>query len=173
MSRISIKTLGHPNLPIPPALAGLDELALNLRWTWDHATQELFRDIDPWAWGKKVAPIGIIQNQYRLNEISHDGVWQKRVSDLVADLHRYLAAEPEGPPTAYFCAEFGLHESFALYSGGLGILAGDHCKEASDLNLPFVAVGLFYRRGFFQQVVDSSGRQEHISPTLDPNLSPI
>ena len=72
-------------------------------------------------------------------------------------------------PIAYFCAEYGIHESMQIYSGGLGILAGDHCKSASDAALPFVGVGLLYRRGYFRQQIDADGHQEHAQPDLDPS----
>ena len=76
-------------------------------------------------------------------------------------------------PVAYFCAEFGIHESLGTYSGGLGVLAGDHCKAASDMALPFVAVGLFYRRGYFRQAIDGDGHQEHAYPDYDPARLPL
>ena len=78
-----------------------------------------------------------------------------------------------GGTIAYFCAEFGLHESLAIYSGGLGVLAGDHCKTASDMALPFVAVGLYYRHGYFRQTIDADGHQEHAYPNLDPTHLPL
>src|SRR5688500_11601301 len=76
-------------------------------------------------------------------------------------------------PIGYFCAEFGIHESMQIYSGGLGILAGDHCKSASDAALPFIGVGLLYRRGYFRQPIDAAGHQEHAQPDLDPSQLPL
>ena len=105
-------------------------------------------------------------------------------SRLLADFDRYMgngsdswysaSRERQLPaPVAYFCAEFGLHESMQIYSGGLGILAGDHCKSASDAALPFVGIGLFYRRGYFRQQIDADGHQEHAQPDLDPAQLPL
>ena len=85
---------------------------------------------------------------------------------------RHHGDELDGP-VAYFCAEFGLHESLGIYSGGLGVLAGDHCKAASDMALPFVAVGLFYRHGYFRQTIDADGHQEHAYPDLDVSRLPL
>ena len=76
-------------------------------------------------------------------------------------------------PIAYFCAEYGIHESMQIYSGGLGVLAGDHCKSASDAALPFIGVGLLYRRGYFRQQIDADGHQEHAQPDLDPAMLPL
>ena len=85
---------------------------------------------------------------------------------------RHHGEELDGP-VAYFCAEYGLQESLPIYSGGLGVLAGDHCKTASDMALPFVAVGLFYRRGYFRQNIDADGHQEHGYFNLDPARLPL
>ncbi len=85
---------------------------------------------------------------------------------------REHGAKLEGP-VAYFCAEYGLHESLGIYSGGLGVLAGDHLKAASDMAIPFVGVGLFYRHGYFRQTIDADGHQEHAYPDYDPRLLPV
>src|SRR5262245_38124168 len=101
----------------------------------------------------------------------------RRFDDYMANgadhwFERHHGGEVAGP-VAYFCAEYGLTESLGIYSGGLGVLAGDHCKTASDMALPFVAVGLLYRHGYFRQTIDADGHQEHAYPDYDPSRLPI
>lgn len=152
---------------LPKPLARLADLALNLRWAWHAPTYQLFTRM-----GGEGGPVMRLVHA-DVAALAKDKEYVKAVEAAAADLDAYLAATKTGDPAAYFCAEFGLHETFSLYSGGLGILAGDHLKEASDQNLPLVAVGLFYRGGFFRQMVDSTGRQEHMPPVLNPELLPM
>jgi starch phosphorylase len=172
---------------LPERLSGLVRLAYNFYWSWHPSVQELFAQINPTAWARGQGPVSILRDvrdfsalasnkdflaKYDAALKSFDGYFSNTSSHWYAtkgDSSQTLAKAP----VAYFCAEFGLHESFNIYSGGLGILAGDHCKEASDLGLPFVGIGLFYRRGFFKQMVDAEGRQEHFFPTLDPSVLPL
>lgn len=165
----------HSGLPLPSAVAGLGALATNLRWTWREETRALFRDLDPELWDQGVGPVALLRRTRRLDEIARDPAWVGRIAGEAAELEMYLGgvAPSARAPVAYFCAEYGFHESFPLYAGGLGILAGDHAKEASDLGLPLVGIGLFYRRGFFNQMVDWTGRQEHRFPTSDPLDLPV
>src|SRR5918997_781618 len=117
---------------VPPALSGLLDLAYNLRWTWDHQTAELFRRLDPARWeATNHNPVLLLRttDQARLNELARDQSFRRELAGAAAEL-----ASPAR--TAYFSAEFGLAESLPIYSGGLGILSGDHLKAASDLNLP-------------------------------------
>src|SRR5574340_199100 len=156
---------------IPPRLARLEELANDLWYSWDRPTRALFARLHPGLWKATVqSPKAFLKrvDQQRLLDAAEDQVF-------IGNLNRVLAAYdtyhdhrlPSGGSDwlqqddliAYFCAEFGFHESFPIYSGGLGILAGDHCKAASDLRLPFVGVGLLYRQGYFQQTIDSEGNQ--------------
>lgn len=152
-----------PDQSLPESVRHLAPLRFNFRWTWHPATRELLEQTD-------------------LCKLVDDHPLRPQAEELLKELQAYLhrsdtwASRPglsEDRPVAYFCAEYGLHESFPLYCGGLGILAGDHCKEASDMALPFVAIGLFYRRGFFTQVLDHEGRQEHLYPTLRPEQQPV
>ena len=157
------------NPRIPRKLVRLDDLANNLWYSWDKPTRTLFARLHPGLWkvvgsNPKVFLRRLDEN--RLVDAADDQVF-------LAQYHRVLSAydtyhsEPmrhgsqerlrESDLVAYFCAEFGLHESFPIYSGGLGILAGDHCKSASDLRLPFVAVGLLYRQVYFLQTIDGEG----------------
>jgi starch phosphorylase len=157
---------------LPPELGRLEELANNLWFAWDRATRSLFARLDPMLWeavghNPKALLRGV--DQRRLDEAARDPVFLHDFDRTLATYDAYhgrMPATPNGAPVlkdgelvAYFCAEFGFHESLPIYSGGLGILAGDHCKSASDMALPFVAVGLLYRQGYFHQAIDAEGFQ--------------
>lgn len=158
---------------IPAALGRLEELAANLVYSWDRRMRALFRRIDPALWDacdhnptiflRRVA-------QERLDELTEDADFLREYNAVLAAFDQYRTAtepsrctlegiDPANDLIAYMCMEYGLHESMHLYSGGLGILAGDHCKAAADLGLPFVAVGLMYRQGYFTQTIDYRGQQ--------------
>ena len=156
---------------IPARLARLDELANNLWYSWDRPTRALFARLHPGLWkATGQSPKAFLKrvDEQRLLDAAEDQIF-------IGNLNRVLAAYdtyhdhhlPAGGSdwlhkddlVAYFCAEFGFHESFPIYSGGLGILAGDHCKAASDLRLPFIGVGLLYRQGYFHQTIDGDGNQ--------------
>ena len=161
------------NPEIPPRLVRLEELANNLWYSWDRPTRSLFARLSSDLWrAVNHSPKALLKriDQRRLKEAAADTVFLGTMNRVLAAYDAYHttpgAAELPGEPPleasdliAYFCAEFGFHESLPIYSGGLGILAGDHCKSASDLRLPFVAVGLLYRQGYFQQAIDRAGRQ--------------
>ena len=156
---------------IPARLARLEELANNLWYSWDRPTRALFARLHPGLWkATGQSPKAFLKrvDEQRLLDAAEDQVF-------IGNLNRVLAAYdtyhdhrmPSGGSdwlrkddlVAYFCAEFGFHESFPIYSGGLGILAGDHCKAASDLRLPFIGIGLLYRQGYFYQTIDGDGNQ--------------
>ncbi|QQS43173.1 MAG: alpha-glucan family phosphorylase [Acidobacteriota bacterium] len=155
---------------LPPAIGFLDRLSRNFYWSWCEDGSEVFRDLAPTLWDE------CEQNpRALLRRISELALWQKaaerlyveRVQRLAARFGEYVSAEPlrfgkisSEHPVAYFCAEYGVHNSLPIYSGGLGILAGDHLKSASDLNVPLVAIGLMYRYGYFRQRVAHDGWQE-------------
>jgi len=164
----SFQPLGF-NLPAP--LRDLERIAMNFYWSWQPDGVDLFRSIDPDLWDKSE------QNPQKfMSSVSQLRLWQKAndpdyLDDLAAFRKKFDAylAEPakdevNGPttanPTAYFCAEYGIHNSLPIYSGGLGILSGDHLKSASDMNVPLVAVGLLYRYGYFRQRVGHDGWQQ-------------
>lgn len=170
------------DLSVPKTLVGLVELAGNLAWTWIPEQQALFERVNPEAWQARQGAVRCLKSSRDLEALAVDAEFVAEVEQVTAAHRQYLRSGSsawfpnhandvsrlaEGP-VAYFCAEYALFEGFNQYAGGLGILAGDHCKEASDLGLPFVAVGLFYRRGFFHQMVDWSGRQEHLYRVFDP-----
>lgn len=169
---------------LPEALAPLEELAANLRWSWHQPTLELFRDIAPELWdelGKD--PYGLLGEvpPARLEQLAGDTAYVARAVALRDELRAYLT-EPrwyqglgaDVPATiAYFSPEYGIADALPQYSGGLGILAGDHLKSASDLGVPIVAVGLFYRAGYFRQAISREGWQLESYPVLDPDGLPM
>ena len=170
---------------LPPALASLAELAGNLRWSWHPPTQDVFEAVDPGLWeatGRDpVRLLGAVSGQ-RLEELAADHGFRERLEGARADLEGYLTGErwyqrrgPEAGPRAiaYFSAEFGITAVLPQYSGGLGILAGDHLKAASDLGVPIVGVGLLYRHGYFKQSLSPEGWQQETYPVLDPDELPL
>ena len=157
---------------IPQQLLRLNELAYNLFWCWDHQTRDLFRRMDPDLWEEvyqnPVKLLGrISQNQYRL--LTKDDGFLDHFEQALARLEAYMSEkcwfqkdypERSGFRTAYFSAEFGIHDCLPVYSGGLGILAGDHLKSASDLGIPLLGVGLAYQKGCVQQYLNADGWQQ-------------
>jgi starch phosphorylase len=172
---------------LPAGLADLDELAHNLRWSWHAPTRDLFARIDPELWdevaGDPVALLGALRPE-RLAELAGDPDVVASVRAATADLHAYLreprwyqhrqAADPSLPAgIAYFSPEFGITAVLPQYSGGLGILAGDHLKSASDLGVPITGVGLLYGSGYFKQALTRDGWQVETYPILDPDGMPL
>jgi starch phosphorylase len=159
------------NPRIPKRLERLEELANNLWYSWDRPTRSLFAKLNPALWDAVGhTPKAMLKriDEQRLIDAAADAAFLDSLSRALAAFDAYHAEPPfkansggfgPGDLVAYFCAEFGVHESLPMYSGGLGILAGDHCKAASDFQLPFIAVGLLYRQGYFTQTVDADGRQ--------------
>jgi starch phosphorylase len=169
---------------LPGSLAALDELSGNLRWSWHEPTRQLFERISPELWREvgndPVALLGAV-NPARLNELARDLDYVSAVTAMRDDLREYLeqprwyqGLEGEKPAAiAYFSPEFGIAAALPQYSGGLGILAGDHLKSASDLGVPLVGVGLFYRAGYFSQAISADGWQMERYPLLDPDGLPL
>ncbi|MGV0814881.1 glycosyltransferase family 1 protein [Mycolicibacterium boenickei] len=172
---------------LPERLAALERLSINLRWSWHKPTQDLFAVVDANLWqqtnGDPVALLGAVSPQ-RLDELAADDAFLSRLDELAGDLDNYLSRPlwyqqqiadgvemPKG--IAYFSMEFGVAEVLPNYSGGLGILAGDHLKSASDLGLPLIAVGLYYRSGYFRQSLTADGWQHETYPSLDPQGLPL
>jgi starch phosphorylase len=161
---------------LPAALEPLREMSFNLWWTWEPSARRLFRHLDPELWNRtNHNPVRMLQlsRQARLEEVAQDKTFLRELKQVYDAFQKYLTRKDTygktGPgavlqkPVAYFSAEFGFHESIPNYSGGLGILAGDHCKSASDLDIKFVAVGLLYRHGYFKQEIDKDGVQHAVS----------
>jgi len=164
---------------LPPELAPLETLAMNLRWSWDLQTRELFRWVDPAGWDAVVHdPVRLLGrvSKDRLSELVQDKGFLRFLETVSSDLDRYLSRDAwfqgrAGSPlrsVAYFSPEFGISEAVPQYSGGLGVLAGDHLKAASDLGLPLIGIGLMYRNGYFRQALNVEGWQEQRYPNLDP-----
>ncbi|UZJ25629.1 alpha-glucan family phosphorylase [Rhodococcus antarcticus] len=168
---------------LPERLAALGPLSTNLRWSWHPATQDLFAEIDPERWRSlRQDPVRLLGDvpAARLDVLAADEGFTGRLDALAADLQDYLDAprwyqDQEGLPTGigYFSMEFGVTEVLPNYSGGLGVLAGDHLKAASDLGVPLVAVGLLYRSGYFRQSLSADGWQREHYPSLDPQGLPL
>ncbi len=170
-------------LALPAPLAPLAELVMNLRWSWDPASRDLFASVDPAVWQAvgqdPVRLLGEVSPE-RIAALSTDPAFLGRLAEVHADLQRYLV-EPkwyqsltDAPASiAYFSPEFGITEVLPQYSGGLGILAGDHLKAASDLGVPVLGVGLLYRAGYFKQSLSAEGWQQERYPPLDPHGLPL
>ena len=169
---------------LPAKLAGLADLALDLRWTWSHGADTLWRRIDAETWQRTRNPWIILQNvsATRLSELAADPGFVAELGGLVTRRR----AEVAGPGwfaatddasklrgVAYFSMEFGVGEALPLYAGGLGVLAGDVLKTASDLGVPIVGVGLLYQEGYFRQTIDVSGWQQEAYPYNEPATLPI
>ena len=179
--RFSVRTV------LPEPIAALGELALNLRWSWHTPTRQLFASIDPERWESvRRDPVRLLSalSRTELERLAADEAFVARVQAAKEDLDSYLGARQwyqdfaertEGAPgaIAYFSPEYGITEVLPQYSGGLGILAGDHLKAASDLGVPIVGVGLFYKTGYFQQSLNRDGWQQEDYPVLDPQGLPL
>ncbi|GCD95099.1 alpha-glucan family phosphorylase [Embleya hyalina] len=175
---------------LPAPLEPLGELAMNLRWSWHAETRALFESIDPDTWAAvgrdPVRLLGTVPND-KLGALADDRRFLARLRVAAEDLHEYLTgprwyqtlsgtgASLAAPPAAiaYFSPEYGITAALPQYSGGLGILAGDHLKAASDLGVPIVGVGLMYRHGYFRQSLSRDGWQQERYPLLDPNELPL
>lgn len=189
--------INAPVFSLPKPIAELGELAYNLWWSWNPEALRLYRRIDPVLW-ERVGhnPVRFLQQVARknLNAAAQDGAYLEAYRRVMTAFNAYINADTtwsrstfpqlNGNPIAYFSTEFGLHEALPMYAGGLGVLSGDHLKEASDLGLPFVAVGFLYRQGYFRQRLTEDGWQEAINenlnlaesailPVLDENKQPI
>lgn len=171
---------------LPPQLEALRDLAYNLHWTWDHETVGLFRRLDRELWEKTghnpVLMLGTISQQI-LDEVAKDDAFLAHLNRISQKHEQYLRSEStwykkqqrknQNELIAYFSAEFGITEALPIYSGGLGVLAGDHVKAASDFGLPFVAVGIAYQQGYFRQYLNPDGWQQERYPINDFYNMPI
>ena len=178
----------HPLFGLLPAdVAGFEplaELALDMRSSWNHATDQVWRQLDPVLWELTHNPWGILQtaSRNRIERLSTDPVFRKSVDDLVRAKRQAAEApawfqqaysQSQLRCVAYFSMEFMLSEALPIYSGGLGNVAGDQLKGASDLGVPVVGVGLLYQQGYFRQVIDKGGAQQALFPYNDPGQLPI
>ncbi|HYJ88869.1 MAG TPA: alpha-glucan family phosphorylase [Pyrinomonadaceae bacterium] len=174
----------RPTLPFP--LQALEQLSWNYWWSWTPGGTGVFRDLDADLWNEcEHNPRLLLSrvSEFRLAQMATDPIYLERINQLRAAYDRYMSDRatlannwgtitPEHP-VAYFCAEYGIHNSLPLYSGGLGVLAGDHLKSASDLGVPLVAVGLLYHYGYFRQRLSREGWQEERYGETDPDQLPL
>lgn len=169
---------------LPEPLRPLVELALDLRWTWSHAADDLWRALDPETWESTRNAWFVLQNTRAgvLDKLASDGAFLGTLHRLVEERRLHLSATGwcagcvpsfEDNLVVYFCMEFGLGEAIPLYAGGLGILAGDYLKAVSDLGLPLVGVGILFQEGYFRQMLDADGWQEEGYPYNDPTTLPL
>lgn len=187
MSNLSVSPADHLREKLPLPLKRLADLAYNYWWSWGCDRLYLFETINPDEWERcGHNPVAILEfaSYVRLTELANDPYYLHRLNALTQKFDQYLNqtdgwASRVAPqittqhPIAYFCAEFGVHDSLPIYSGGLGILAGDHLKSASDLGVPMVGIGLMYRQGYFRQRINQNGWQEEDYPNNDFNHLPL
>jgi len=179
------RVMKHPLLcELPAPLERLGELALDLRWTWSHASDSLWAAVDADLWARTRNPWLILLNvsPRKLDALTADAAFRAEYERAVRSHDAYRQgstwweqARPATtqPTIAYFSMEYGIGEPLPIYSGGLGVLAGDHLKTASDLGVPLVAVGLLYQAGYFRQMLDANGRQLELHPVNVPYHLPI
>ncbi len=183
-TRVRIATIPGNSFRLPPHLEGLRALAYNLYWAWHPRSRAIWSRIDRKAWTRHRNPIPVLAGPVDWNRLLDDTSFNAEVREVLREFERYMEngadrwftrhhADALPGPVAYFCAEYGLYESLGIYSGGLGVLAGDHMKTTSDMALPFVGVGLLYRRGYFHQTIDADGHQEHAYPDYDLRALPV
>lgn len=172
---------------LPTDVAGFEslvDLALDMRWSWSHATDEVWRELDPVLWNLTHHPCDVLQtvSREKLRNALADPAFRKKIDALVQSEKRvedapawFQQAHPKSPLNyvAYFSMEFMLSEALPIYSGGLGNVAGDQLKAASDLGVPVIGVGLLYQQGYFRQVIDRDGQQQALYPYNDPGQLPI
>jgi starch phosphorylase len=184
MEPVRVPSIPAGTFPLPPRLEGLRRLAYNLYWAWHPRTRNLWSLIDRTAWTRYRNPIPVISGSVDWTRLLDDAKFLAEYHDALAEFDAYMAngsdhwyqrryADALSGPIAYFCAEYGFHESLGIYSGGLGVLAGDHMKSASDMALPAMGVGLLYRQGYFRQSIDADGHQEHRYPDYDLSRLPL
>src|SRR5207245_77625 len=181
---VQVPTLPGASFRLPPQFEGLRRLAYNWWWTWHPRAKVLFSRLDSLTWARYRNPIPVLESPIVWSEILDNPAFMAEYQAVIREFDRYMengsdhwfqrhhASSLDGP-IAYFCSEYGLYESLGIYSGGLGVLAGDHMKTASDMALPFVGVGLMYRKGYFRQTIDADGHQEHAYPDYELSRLPI
>ena len=181
-----IKTRPTARIEIPVQFSRLRDVAYNLSWTWNQPTRELFHMLDPTRWRHYRNPIELLIDlePERWHWLQANEEFIRAYRSVVEEFDLYMAPdEPtwfdlhhpdyDGGPVAYFSTEYGWHECLQVYSGGLGVLSGDHSKAASDLGLPFIGLGLMYQHGYFRQTIDADGQQQHFYPDYDFHRVPL
>jgi len=178
---VPIQPIPAAGIEVPEEVSRLEELAYNLWWCWTPLARRLFSSTETQIWATYRNPVELLINiepQQWETVLADGGTFMSDYWRVMRDFDRYMDPEKktefkrqypgyQGGPVAYVGTEFGLHESLGIYSGGLGILSGDHAKAASDIGLPFVGIGVMYRKGYFHQTVDLDGRQHHTFQDFD------
>jgi starch phosphorylase len=170
--------------PLPEPLVGLSTLALDLRWSWHHSTDVLWQTVDPDLWEETRNPWLILENisDQRLETLAKDAAFIESLQRQLDAREKHFQSaswfaeqfgQEFGGYVAYFSMEFGLSESLPIYSGGLGVLAGDHLKTACDLGVPLIGIGLLYQQGYFRQALNAQGDQFEFYPYNDPTMMPV
>lgn len=181
-----VEAVPQADIRVPREVSRLSDLAYNLWWSWTPRARRLFSMIDSDLWATYRNPVQLlinIESHQWERLINNGGAFMSDYRRVVRDFDKYMTPETtsfkellpsfDGGPVAYFSTEFGLHECLGIYSGGLGVLSGDHAKAASDFGLPFMGVGILYRKGYFHQSVDSDGDQDHIYEDFDFYRLPV
>jgi len=185
-SLAKLRSAALADIELPKEVARLRDLAYNLWWSWNPHARRMFSHIQPSLWSIYRNPIELLINiePHHWDSLLEDDLFLAMYKSVLREFDQYMKATTQtwfgknypdysGGPFVYFSTEFGFHESLHTYSGGLGILSGDHCKSASDLGLPFIGIGPLYRNGYFEQEVEPDGRQQHFYPAYDFSRLPI
>ena len=185
-SLLKFRSAPLADIELPREVSRLRDLAYNLWWSWNPHARRMFSHIQPALWAMYRNPVELLINiePHHWETLLEDDVFLTMYKSVLREFDTYMKSTGtawfgknhpnyDGGPFAYFSCEFGFHESLRTYSGGLGILSGDHCKSASDLGLPFIGIGPLYRRGYFEQDIEPDGRQQHSYPAYDFARLPI
>lgn len=183
---MEIRTIPAADIELPNELEPLRRLCYNLWWSWNPRARRLFSHINPEVWARYRNPVELLLQvePHQWRQLVENETFMSLFRSVLREFDRYLnnvaqAYFPKnypnytGGPIAYFSCEYGVHESIHVYSGGLGVLSGDTCKAASDFGLPFIAVGLLYKNGYFSQEIEPDGRQQHMYPHYDFTRLPL
>lgn len=186
MEMLDIRTIPVADIELPRAVEPLRRLCYNLWWSWSPRARRLFSHIDHDMWSRYRNPVELLINiePHRWRSLVENEAFMSAYNAVMRDFDSYMKSANQAwfarnypqyaaGPIAYFSCEYGVHESIQISSGGLGVLSGDTCKAASDFGLPFVAVGLLYKNGYFHQEIGPDGRQQHIYPDFDFTRLPL
>jgi starch phosphorylase len=185
-SPLKFRSTSMADIELPKEVARLRDLAYNLWWTWNPQARRMFAHIQPGLWAIYRNPVELLINiePSHWETLLEDEVFLSMYKAVLREFETYMKSlndtwfaknHPgyQGGPFVYFSTEFGFHECLRTYSGGLGVLSGDHCKSASDLGIPFIGIGPLYKHGYFEQEVEPDGRQQHFYPAYDFSRLPI
>jgi len=183
---LKFRSTSMADIELPKEVSGLRELAYNLWWTWNPHARRMFAHIQPGLWAIYRNPVELLINiePAHWETLLEDEVFLSMYKSVLREFETYMKSlndtwfsknHPgyQGGPFVYFSTEFGFHECLRIYSGGLGVLSGDHCKSASDLGIPFIGIGPLYKHGYFEQEIEPDGRQQHFYPAYDFSRLPI